>query len=577
MGTMFTERTPPLFNGKSEDYPKWKRKFVVWRSITDVSKAKHGGLLVLRLDDETQDSILELMTCDDLKKDDGVEEILGHLDNMFQKDESITAFELYEELELYRRPDHLSVREYCSEFQKRLSKVKSSGTQLSEHVLAHRLLKSANLSKSEEQLIRATVDEMTYEKMAKQLKKVFNQMNSLYRSTIDEHPSHTLYGSTSQSSKREFHAHKSNSHSYGQKGHRKAEDQSPKKHIGKNRIDIYGDITRCTICDSINHWKRNCLDRETEELELYPEDGEGFPNKIKSGLSEPTVRKMVFINDDDHSDNLYVMSDGETDHRIITNTETENSTDEFCANSEEETTVRKKVKSLPHQHQPQDIPEVVEDEENQHHQHDTTKSMHDKEVSRKKSGVYTANKGTKECKRYIDSLRVSQSPLLTNDECHSLAALVGFEDYSTYSNDAPNQFQITSEKEQIPVHHRKSCTLHLGIGKQTGAAWKRRKKKKKAVLVNGDYKTRSKKTLKRWNKRKKGRVSFRRLADKNVVKSENKKKKADNSIMENRDYTLNNTEGLTECHIITKHVKSKIDSDTFCSGDVLQSDPQNIT
>ena len=36
----------------------------------------------------------------------------------------------------------MSITTFCSEFQKRLSKVKASGTTLSEHILAFRLLKS---------------------------------------------------------------------------------------------------------------------------------------------------------------------------------------------------------------------------------------------------------------------------------------------------------------------------------------------------------------------------------------------------------------------------------------------------
>ena len=46
-------------------------------------------------------------------------------------------------------------------------------TKLSENVLAYRLLKSANLSESQQQLVIATVQDNTYEAMKNQLKKVF--------------------------------------------------------------------------------------------------------------------------------------------------------------------------------------------------------------------------------------------------------------------------------------------------------------------------------------------------------------------------------------------------------------------
>ena len=59
-GTNFTDKTPPCFNAKYDDYSKWKRKLNLWKSVTEVEKKKHAGLILLRLDDDTQDTILEL-------------------------------------------------------------------------------------------------------------------------------------------------------------------------------------------------------------------------------------------------------------------------------------------------------------------------------------------------------------------------------------------------------------------------------------------------------------------------------------------------------------------------------------
>ena len=176
--TFYSDDAPPAFNGRSDEYMKWKKLFGIWHSITDVAKCKQGGLLILRLDDDTQDDILDLIAIEDLKKNDAVEKILSHLDNMFKKDECFTAYETYEELQSYKRPTNMSVMEYCRGFQRRLSKVEASGTQLSESVLAFMLLKSANLSERDTQLVMATSDNIVYSDIVKQLNKIFTSSNS---------------------------------------------------------------------------------------------------------------------------------------------------------------------------------------------------------------------------------------------------------------------------------------------------------------------------------------------------------------------------------------------------------------
>ena len=49
---------------------------------------------------------------------------------------------------------------------------------MSSDILAYRLLKTANLADTQEQLIRTTVKELTYDAMQLQLKKIFGEKNS---------------------------------------------------------------------------------------------------------------------------------------------------------------------------------------------------------------------------------------------------------------------------------------------------------------------------------------------------------------------------------------------------------------
>ena len=273
----FSEKTPPAFDKNKDDYSKWKRKFEVWQSITDVVNTKQGGLLALRLDEVTQGEVLEAISTADLKKEDGATRVITFLNGKFPEDNALTAFEAYEDFEKYKRPENVSISEYCAEFERKLAKVKAKGTTVTNEVLAYRLLNSANITPSQEQLIKATITTMDYESMATQLKKVFKGINASSQElevNIKEEPedvmhNETLYGARSYDSNRrqgyEDRGFNRNTDS-GYSGQRGSPDAQPKQKLGKgkNPLDEFGNVTRCLVCESINHWKRYCPDRVKE-------------------------------------------------------------------------------------------------------------------------------------------------------------------------------------------------------------------------------------------------------------------------------------------------------------------------
>ena len=165
---------PPSFDRKVDSYAKWKRKLGLWLNITDIAKTKLAALIILRLDDDTQDVVLDVLREEDIMSEGGVEKVLDELDNIFQIDPCITAYEDYKEFVSYQRPEYLSVNEFCRQFERKLKKVESAGTKLADNVLAYKLLKSASLERNNELLIKAIVTEMKYAEVMYQLKRVFN-------------------------------------------------------------------------------------------------------------------------------------------------------------------------------------------------------------------------------------------------------------------------------------------------------------------------------------------------------------------------------------------------------------------
>ena len=172
MMNSFSDKTPPPFDAKRDDYTKWSKKFRLWNTITEVEQRKRGALLLFHLDEHTQDRIGELISEEDIVKPNGADAILGHLKTMFGKADEVITVELYEQFESFKRPTDMSIAEYCDQFDTRLKRLQAKGTQLPEPVLISKLLKSANLSEFDEMLVRATVEEqITQEKVQEQKKK----------------------------------------------------------------------------------------------------------------------------------------------------------------------------------------------------------------------------------------------------------------------------------------------------------------------------------------------------------------------------------------------------------------------
>ena len=72
--------TPPHFNEEVDNYTKWKRKFKLWQSVTDVNKAKQGGLLTLGFNQRIQEYILDVLSVIDISSEDGASKVIHQLD-----------------------------------------------------------------------------------------------------------------------------------------------------------------------------------------------------------------------------------------------------------------------------------------------------------------------------------------------------------------------------------------------------------------------------------------------------------------------------------------------------------------
>ena len=293
----FNDKIPPAFNRGSDDYTKWKKKYNIWKTITDLEKKKQGGNLLLRLDDTTQEQVLELLTEDEISSEDGAKKIIQKLDVIFKKDEILTAYREYEDFESFKRPPEMSISEYLNEFEKRWNKTKANGTALSENVLAYRLLRSASLTSHDEQLVIATIGEFKFENMKDQLKKVVTGIRNLNNPSfnspsIKEEPpdSETLYGKSFRGNGSKGRYHSNRRDSYCQNSERKDLLNFRKK--GKNPLDQWGNMTRCLECDSVNHWVNACPDTIRKMHKVYKEEDITYESDVlfQVGLSHNDLK-----------------------------------------------------------------------------------------------------------------------------------------------------------------------------------------------------------------------------------------------------------------------------------------------
>ena len=261
-------KAPPSLS-KCSSYEAWLKEIQIWQAFTDLADVKQGPAIFLTLEGRSREAVLEL-DVSKISAKDGVKTIIEKLDSLYLKDKTQSAFEAYDSFEKFRRPSEMTINEYINQFERLKAKTESYKTQLSTDVLAYRLLKSANLSEAHEQLARATITDLTYDAMKAQLKKIFShgEKSTSKADGVDNIKSEPLFQSQSDA----FYANNNQkgyrnkfTKNYNKGGDYKNFSQKTnmpkKKNAARNPLKKNGEVSRCDICDSINHWASNCPDK----------------------------------------------------------------------------------------------------------------------------------------------------------------------------------------------------------------------------------------------------------------------------------------------------------------------------
>ena len=170
---------------KSKTYDDWINLLSIWLKFTSLESQKQGPVIVLTLKGEAQDAVLEIHT-DVISGKDRVSKIIERLNKIYKKDELSQKYNALEAFETYKRKGSIcdtyidtSIRDFLTEFEKRLHKTRTYGTTRSDDLLGYCLLKAANITMRDKQLVKATITELNYEIATSKLTKVFSDGSEL--------------------------------------------------------------------------------------------------------------------------------------------------------------------------------------------------------------------------------------------------------------------------------------------------------------------------------------------------------------------------------------------------------------
>ena len=154
--------TLPPAPSKDMDYYLWRKDIVVWTKLTETPKAKRGRALqyICRKDERLHNLVMNIND-DKVDCNDGLENVLNEIDKILGKSQyqlSVDAFQKFLDLEI--NPSQ-NLGEYFTQFDFAYKTLKENGNTFNEHLLFHRLLKSLNLSDTDEKIIKANVSEFT--------------------------------------------------------------------------------------------------------------------------------------------------------------------------------------------------------------------------------------------------------------------------------------------------------------------------------------------------------------------------------------------------------------------------------
>lgn len=177
---MSMKLNPPELMEKN--YERYKQELLFWNEITSLEQSKRGIAVALSLPEKSssetkniREKVFSQLSIEVLKQDDGLQTLIAFLDKCLAKDKLVDSLEKFEIFEEFKRGNEQSITDFILEFDTRYKAIEKMGMTLPSPILAFKLLKCANISKTEKMLVLTGMDysekETLYNQAQSSLKK----------------------------------------------------------------------------------------------------------------------------------------------------------------------------------------------------------------------------------------------------------------------------------------------------------------------------------------------------------------------------------------------------------------------
>ena len=170
----------PTDPSTGQDYRIWRKDVSIWQKLTEMPKNKQGLALqyVTQFDTRLHEVVMNIDPVK-VESDNGFEIVLNVLDEYFNYDDRKEEIKLYDRLKTLKREEGQLVNDFMNEFDFLVMELQKYGNKFSETQLALRLMKTANITETQCEIIKASTPNFDYASIKQTMKRTFRNVTDV--------------------------------------------------------------------------------------------------------------------------------------------------------------------------------------------------------------------------------------------------------------------------------------------------------------------------------------------------------------------------------------------------------------
>ena len=152
---------PPAFVNEKKSFAEYQKDLKRWSRLTSLDKKVQAEMVVYRLEGHPS-RIKEKITTQlgDILEDneDGITKLLEFLANIYEKDSMADAWDKYIAFETFKKKDDEEMSVFIADWENEYYKMEDAGCQLTDIILAFKVLRAAQLNEMDTKLVLTGTD-----------------------------------------------------------------------------------------------------------------------------------------------------------------------------------------------------------------------------------------------------------------------------------------------------------------------------------------------------------------------------------------------------------------------------------